>query len=501
MHLINCLHPVKIERNGVIDYVPCGTCEYCRFVRNTSMSERIRLEMQSHKYCIFFTLTYADLFLPKMLYNDDLKGFYVPDDDLDTISSNCHEHGLFFYYPWLDKRTRRYMSLKMKQDGFIPRLSRGDVQNFVKRFRRYIDYHFCKGLSKYEKQKFQVLYAICGEYGPSVYRPHMHGVFMFDSPIIAKHIKEILHSSWSFGSSSYRWSSDANSGRYVAQYINCDADLPSCFKFRDVRPFLLVSKTHPLGFGKINEAAVQKVVDTCSPTISLFDDHKGCDIELPLFNALEHRLFPQFSGYRYLPTYVRHRLVKLAIAFPTYERFLYNCQGRLEDYSNSLLNDYFSVKIKHHETRASKTTIDSDVTPRVVLDSALYSLYLAAKRIEKNCIKYGVSSLDKYLDKIDTYIDNKEKYQLALQMDFENNYLSKHPSEFTYLDKFNLCAEKFQTFDVVNTLNMITDNRLHQHKNKRKNEYLAKHPEYSYLRKYDEFSQGLVGLIDEDFIY
>ena len=46
MNFISCCNPKKIVRHGEEFTVPCGKCEYCKYIRNISIAERLRLESQ-----------------------------------------------------------------------------------------------------------------------------------------------------------------------------------------------------------------------------------------------------------------------------------------------------------------------------------------------------------------------------------------------------------------------------------------------------------------------
>ena len=45
--------------------VPCGHCRACALQRSNHLSLWCDLESQSHKYCMFITLTYSNRFIPR----------------------------------------------------------------------------------------------------------------------------------------------------------------------------------------------------------------------------------------------------------------------------------------------------------------------------------------------------------------------------------------------------------------------------------------------------
>lgn len=101
--------------------IPCGDCIGCRLDYAKGWSDRLMIELQSHKSAYFVTLTYNDAHLPTVAYN----------------SPDSGEIGL------------RRASLRKR-----------DVQLFLKRLR------------KNTGQKIR--YFCAGEYGSSTLRPHYH---------------------------------------------------------------------------------------------------------------------------------------------------------------------------------------------------------------------------------------------------------------------------------------------------------------------------------------
>lgn len=485
MHLINCLNPREVVHHGHKHIVPCGVCEYCRFVRGLSMSERIRMEMDKHKYNIFVTLTYADPFLPTMRYMPGIDNDYFYIDD--EYSSNSNEDGLMWKCKFKDRGFNKFLSLF--PDGRIPRLSRADFQNFIKRFRRKVDYQVVRPLiesnkiSKDEKEAFKIIYAGCGEYGPTCYRPHMHIVFMFDRHEIAEAFKRLLHSCWTYGSSTFKYASSTRHSQYVAQYINSVHKLPSALRQREVCPFLLVSKAEPIGFNQISQKEIQRVFRECSPTVSVYDPSKRKDIEYLLPNTLKNRLFPKFTGFDYIPHWLRTRLLRIAADTISVQDMIFEA-NRLKYRGSSLLSDYFNCCFKH----------DPSVLPSLVIDNCCKSLYYTAKRIEKNMALFNCFDWNVYVFKIEKFHENLDRLKLLDQFKFEDTYLSKHPDEFEYLDSEMMNYSKMKDFvDVRNVTEHIFSSIDNSHKNKRKNEYLALHPEYAVIRLYDEFLEGFVG--------
>lgn len=94
--------------------IPCGQCIGCRLEKSRQWAIRCSLESQLYQNSYFLTLTYDDEHLPK-------SGSLVPDD----------------------------------------------LQKFLKRLRRYVEYH---GSDK------KIRFFACGEYGDNFLRPHYHAI-------------------------------------------------------------------------------------------------------------------------------------------------------------------------------------------------------------------------------------------------------------------------------------------------------------------------------------
>lgn len=109
---MQCFHPSKIRSGGRLLERPCNRCMACRINKTYEWSTRLVYEMESHDKACFITLTYDPDFLPN-------NGTLVVED----------------------------------------------IQKFNKRVRKK---YYGNSTSKYK-------FYICGEYGPTTFRPHYHG--------------------------------------------------------------------------------------------------------------------------------------------------------------------------------------------------------------------------------------------------------------------------------------------------------------------------------------
>ena len=208
----SCDNPYMIrDPHGHLQKVRCGVCPQCRQSSRNRTSSLLQQEIKNWKYCIFFTLTYNNKFLPKIhTYRDDC-GFLrlVPDNRLKSYFSYFPSYGEYEYrlidgvYS-LQKDTFQLQSIPSIVNWSNPSdfgiLFYRDVQLFKKRFiKNYFNYVkksnpqlFAKGIPQYK-----IFY--CGEYGPNTYRPHYHLLFLFDCPELVKDLstfRDFVFDSW-----------------------------------------------------------------------------------------------------------------------------------------------------------------------------------------------------------------------------------------------------------------------------------------------------------------
>lgn len=103
--------------------VPCGRCIGCRLDYSRQWADRCILELQYHDSAYFLTLTYNDYCVPRSYYADPTTG-----EAKDSLT-----------------------------------LCKKDWQDFMKRLRYYFP-------------DDNLRFFMCGEYGPSTWRPHFHAI-------------------------------------------------------------------------------------------------------------------------------------------------------------------------------------------------------------------------------------------------------------------------------------------------------------------------------------
>ena len=276
----HCQHRSFITNryNGARIAVDCGQCDYCIHKKAQKASMRVRTAGSAFKYSYFVTLTYDNEHVPlmacKVLQSDyeDVIGIsgdihfgheyhkYIPVSEYQCNDNSVLRH-IFFeqvqgtvpfdreikeYTPVKDNwflsmdairsfiyktqsvdKTDYPASEQYGRDNLIPFLNYVDVQNYIKRLRKYL----YKQLGSYETLHF---YAV-GEYGPVHFRPHYHILLFTNSEEVSKVLRFCHDKSWKFGRSDFQIARGGASS-YVSSYVNSLSSAPllyrSCRAFR-----------------------------------------------------------------------------------------------------------------------------------------------------------------------------------------------------------------------------------------------------------------------------
>ena len=258
--------------------VDCGQCDYCIHKRAQKASMRVKTAGSAFKYSYFVTLTYDNEHIPlmncKVLHSEyeDVVGIsgdihfgdeyhnYTPVSEYQCDDSSMLRHIFFEQVQGtvpFDREIKEYVPVKDNwflsmdairsfihktqsvdkadypaseqygRDNLIPFLNYVDVQNYIKRLRKYL----YKQLGSYETLHF---YAV-GEYGPIHFRPHFHLLLFTNSDEVSAVLRQCHDKSWKFGRSDFQRSA-GGACSYVASYVNslCAAPLlyRSCRAFR-----------------------------------------------------------------------------------------------------------------------------------------------------------------------------------------------------------------------------------------------------------------------------
>nr|DAL70462.1 MAG TPA: Replication associated protein [Microviridae sp.] len=258
--------------------VDCGQCDYCIHKRAQKASMRVKTAGSAFKHSYFVTLTYDNEHIPlmycKVLHSEyeDVVGIsgdihfgdeyhnYIPVSEYQCDDNSMLRHIFFEQVQGtvpFDREIKEYVPVKDNWflsmdairsfihktqafgktdypvaeqygcDNLIPFLNYVDVQNYIKRLRKYL----YKQLGSYETLHF---YAV-GEYGPVHFRPHFHLLLFTNSDEVAEVLRQCHDKSWKFGRSDFQRSA-GGAASYVASYVNSLSAAPllyrSCRAFR-----------------------------------------------------------------------------------------------------------------------------------------------------------------------------------------------------------------------------------------------------------------------------
>ena len=203
-----CLSPESIKRPGGNDVrdritVPCGKCANCLSNQRSDWTFRLNQELKNSSSAYFVTLTYSEENVP-----------YI---------------------------------------GETSTLRKKDLQDFIKRLRRYHDmevekYQKLVNASYIELNPPQIRYYAIGEYGPETLRPHYHGLFFNVSPEVIQHIEKI----WKLG---FIKVGDVNTAsiHYCTKYvINRKTECPGVEE-----QFSIMSRRPGIGYSYINNKSLR----------------------------------------------------------------------------------------------------------------------------------------------------------------------------------------------------------------------------------------------------
>lgn len=195
----NTMMAEKLATDNTIE-LPCGKCALCQVRKRKDMSVRLSHEASCYEDCCFITLTYDDEYIPM---------------------TDCS-------IKWDDKKTDVNTIEILRGDSFgIPTLLPADVQKFMKRLRRHLEYIpvHRKGIRDHVNK---IRYFAVGEYGGKTHRPHYHimifgwkpsdMVFWKDNGSYITCRSSQIEKLWKFGFSTV---GEVNHGvaKYCARYV------------------------------------------------------------------------------------------------------------------------------------------------------------------------------------------------------------------------------------------------------------------------------------------
>ena len=366
----NCLNPRKVYNPSLHGwmYCSCDKCTACLNQKATTLSNRVRAEIEQHKYSVFFTLTYDNEHLPKYEVfqdsNDVIQyrpiGRLVDDSSSDMLTNSCP----------LNEYDNYENVYKFDESSYIPPIEnyenlyhfgvvcKKDIQNFLKRLRWRIS-----NIPNITKDESKIRYYISSEYGPTTLRPHYHGLIYFDSKKILDKIKSLIVSSWGrferqqgasnrfkfrpFASvartADYIKLCDPNTAYYVASYVAGNARLPEVLQLRETKPFHIQSKNPVIGSFKVDKQEILENINRGTYTIDkqVYDDKTGQfnTIAVPLPESTLSSIFRKCVGFSTLANDAKLQLYSFY-------------SNHLEEWKNHLTHEIYDLIIKENNQEA-----------------------------------------------------------------------------------------------------------------------------------------------------
>ena len=371
----NCFSPrVLTNKNGEKIFARCGKCPACVASRRSEVTTLMHDYSKCYRFVEFFTLTYNEENVP-----------YFDNGDLCFRS-----------------------------------LCKPDIQKFLKRLRKNIDYEFKKNSCCDIRLSKNIAYFVCGEYGSHTYRPHYHGVIYHNSKYINDNFARLLAKSWKFGFIDSSVASGGKSFDYVAKYVAKSCSFLNHYDLVDeerksVAPFLL----HSSGLYNKEIALFKKefeeIVRDCSLT-RILSENDGSRI-VRLKPQLENYLFPKCREFNCLS------YQSLVERYTIYQRF-----KSAKEYANSV-------------------ACDGELIDDFIYRQAL-SDYYKSRSFVIRALEFNYHPAQ-YLDKIFHYYENKNKFNL---LDFytclsslADNYKYRH-NIVLYQNHHNYQQEKINKY-------------------------------------------------------
>lgn len=470
----SCLRPTRIYNRytHTTEFVSCGKCPACLNRKSSKMTNRVRQEIASHRYALFFTLTYDNEYIPRFEVFQDSKNRY----QIRPVGRLCDTYSSYpLSSPLVGNEHPRLFQLGDRP--FVPRIENDDVANefgvcskydiqcFLKRLR----YKISKLPINEKDKKFR--YFICSEYGPRTFRPHYHGIIFFDSSELLAPLQNGIVTSWGkferqnghrnafifrpFANialtRSYIKLCDINTSFYVASYVVGSDYLPKVLQHSITRPFFLYSQSPCFGSYKVcrnqmledvNRGTITRVIqnfDKSSESVRLF--------RVPYSKSDFCSVFCKCKGYSTLSSVAKSHIYS----------FVYDNKKEWRDIVEvyAFAHGFTSVKKfirKHSEfsLRNYLKTHKGDLYFALEMDNDtnFYASQYCCSMIEKFPFfsRLGFASpVDAYLHVMERFITLSKSYTYGQFVDTLNRWISTHGNVA------NLAA--YQNFNLLHNSN------------------------------------------------
>lgn len=309
--IYGCFNPRKVVNKYTREkiWTSCGKCDYCRGLRSYELKSRIEREFLNpqNKCCWLVTLDYNNESLP----------IYARDPLTGNFSSNREG------FPVIESKDVPFYARPMRHPvaECFGHLCYYDVLGFFQRVRGNMRYQLGKGKEEneealklfkdisYEDASFR--YFLCGEYGPTTFRPHYHILLWFrkqwtDSQ--KEYLSQILSKAWPFGSIDIKACTDDGASGYVSGYVTSSTGLPDVLTIKPIKPFCTFSKMPTIGSYQASYNEIQNILIEGTHRRTKYDEDTKEHVSEKLSPTFFSRFFPKCVGFGSKATYDKLRV-------------------------------------------------------------------------------------------------------------------------------------------------------------------------------------------------
>lgn len=413
--MAQCLHPRFIKTFTGFRKVDCGHCASCLNKKGIRNACYIDLEHQSSSLQFFFTLTYADFFLPivRVDYSLECECYFANPYNKRIIEDTAGSS----LYSWRasefnghDDKIWEHISRKTKlPKRFVPIIYIRDAQLFMKRLKINLIRDFNISTDYVE----QIRYYYCAEYGTKHYRPHFHFLLFIPQSIRSfispECLREAVCSSWTFGIIDFQRSKGKNSS-YLAEYLNCSSCLTHfhCLKFfrQRSRHSNYFAESY---FPSIPEGILSNGPDFFSPAAYV---HGGKLKQCLPPSSIERRLFPKCLRYSLL---LHEQIMSVYLSF----------EDALAEFSPKWFGpEKLAVQLLKSRHSLVLNRLYKIYGRQILDERTLYGVLLCSYKFLKLCKKFDYRPSE-YIDIIRKFYDNKEIALLRSQYVAQDLFVKK----------------------------------------------------------------------------
>lgn len=444
-----CFNPRHVIDNDKDIIVPCGKCDGCLLHKSNEWSMRITNEVESNLYTIFFTLTYNNDFLPKMIQvGHSHLGFSWKSDNCFNVRFDGTRVVPRLDHISIDHPFDSVPIQNFQFDNLLPYASKRDIQLFLKLIRKDIDINLS---SIYKNENLRFRYLVVSEYGPTTFRPHYHGLIFCNSCVLAEYLCDVsLYKNWQMCDKDlfqqYTKFANPSVAGYLSNYVTSRAVLPRVYQCSDIKPFRLASKNPAIGFLSFDNYEVSQKVS--SGNIEYIKEVAAIDSKFI---------------FRYPKAYMRSVFPKCF----QYRKLIYR----------RLYEIYSACYLDAQRRRTGEGTISSFNRLRAFMHPMNFN---ASLKCYKFCVQYGCNPhyylycLDMYYYKADMYalsqfyqsMEHKDVMDIARSYDnfgylVQNRHHLRRSLQLAielFLVSLNIQYNDWDSVDLLNTLGFRVPN-------------------------------------------